>query len=240
MTFGTDRRAVDHQPLDGSLDDRMDGLPSGLTPVAVVGTLAEFRSEPTPYDLAALVDFVRTIGPDLLCLDMTLEQWQRRDFGGLPPEYRDALLPLAQQTDIVVVPIGDDAQPGGSTAVDGTTGVPAGPRRWLFDRLRAAVGSLQRGAESPVAVDRGARHWMAELLYHLMDWLSGGSSAHRGPTTSHGAIAHREALAERVAELAGRDTGRRILVVVNARYCHYLRRALGRHPEVRLVRYADL
>jgi hypothetical protein len=239
MTFDTDRRATGNQPLDGPIDDRMDVTTKGLTPVAVVGTLAEFRPEPTPYDLVALVDFVRTIGPDLLCLDMTLEQWRLRDFGGLPPEYRDALLPLAQQTDIVVVPIGDDARADGLTAVDATTSGPAGPRRWLFDRLRAAVASLQRGAKSPVAVDRGARHWMAELLYHLMDWLSGAPAMHRG-STLHGAITHREALAERVVELARRDTGRRILVVVNARYCHYLRRALGRHSEVKLVRYAEL
>ena len=221
-------------PRDRTVEDTM----SGPTPVAVVGTLAEFRSEPTPYDLAALVDFVRTIGPDLLCLDMTLEQWQRRDFGGLPPEYRDALLPLAHQTDIVVVPIGDGAGSEGSSSGTPTAG-PAGPRSWLFVRLRALVGSLQRGAQSPVAVDRGVRHWMAEGVYHVMDWLRGGSDVHGG-SALHASAVHREALAERVADLARRDSGRRILVVVNARYCHYLRSALGRRSEVRLVRHTEL
>ena len=60
------------------------------TTVAVLGTLAEFHSEPIPYDLAALVKLVSDIQPDLLCLDMTEEQWRTQDFGGLPPEYRKA------------------------------------------------------------------------------------------------------------------------------------------------------
>ena len=46
------------------------------TRVAVLGTLAEFHREPIPYDLAALVRLVTDLGPDLLCLDMTPEQWQ--------------------------------------------------------------------------------------------------------------------------------------------------------------------
>ena len=234
MMMNADSEPAHDQSPEEPIDDPLEDAVSGPTPVAVVGTLVEFRSEPTPYDLAALVDFVRTIGPDLLCLDLTLDQWRRRDFGGLPPEYRDALLPLAQQTDIVVVPIGDDERPKGSIGVG-----LAGPRRWFFDRLRGVVGSLQLGADSPVAVDAGPRHWGAELLYHVMDWLQGGSALHSG-STLHGALAHREALAERVAEIAGRDSGRRILVVVNARYCHYLRRALGQRSEVRLVRYAEL
>lgn len=237
--FTTDRRVSGDREHEPQLDHIEEDTVSALTPVAVVGTLAEFRSEPTPYDLAALVDFVRSIGPDLLCLDLTLEQWQRRDFGGLPPEYRDALLPLAQQTDIVVVPIGDEARPEGSSANAAAASGPIGGRKWLSARLQATAGSLQRGAQSPVAVDRGARHWSAEMLYHVIDWLQGGSALH-GESALHGAVVHREALAERVADLARRDSGRRILVVVNARYCHYLRRALARRPEIALVRYADL
>jgi hypothetical protein len=79
------------------------------TPVAVLGTLAEFHREPIPYDLRALLQVVTALHPDLLCLDMTHEQWERRDFADLPPEYRDALLPLAYQTDSVGAPIAGDA-----------------------------------------------------------------------------------------------------------------------------------
>ena len=76
------------------------------TRIAVLGTLAEFHQDPLPYNLAALVDLVAAIHPDLLCLDITHEQWQQKRFDKLSPEYSRALLPLAAQTDIVVVPIG--------------------------------------------------------------------------------------------------------------------------------------
>lgn len=106
----------------------------GQTWHTVVGTLAEFRPDPVPYDPAALVRFVRGINPDLLCLDMTTQQWQERDFGGLPAEYRDALLPLAEQSDIVVVPIGGQGDEREGTPPGRV--VRPGPRGWLLGRLR--------------------------------------------------------------------------------------------------------
>jgi hypothetical protein len=76
-----------------------------VTPVAVFGTLAEFHREPISYDLAALVGVVSERLPDPPCQDIASEQWNRGEFGDLPPEYREALLPLARQTDIVVAPV---------------------------------------------------------------------------------------------------------------------------------------
>src|SRR3972149_11760769 len=96
------------------LNGRGDEAPR--TPVAVIGTLAEFHREPIPYDLSTLVRLVHDLKPDLLCLDITPDQWQRRDFADLPPEYREALLPLAHQTDIVVVPLAGGRPPQGPTA----------------------------------------------------------------------------------------------------------------------------
>ena len=53
------------------------------TPVAVLGTLAEFHEEPIPFDLNAFVRLVARLRPDLLCLDMTPDDWRQRDFGGV-------------------------------------------------------------------------------------------------------------------------------------------------------------
>lgn len=196
-----------------------------VTPVAVLGTLAEFHKEPIPYDLNALVRLVSKLHPDLLCLDMTPEQWQQRDFGGLPPEYREALLPLAYQTDIVIAPIAGEHPPEEPSAPGWRGEVITFLRRWL--------ATLQRTAPGPDAVNQGLRHHMADLLYSLGTWLA-------GPATRQELRDHTRRLTQAVLELAGRDPGARILVVVNVRHCHLIRAALRKYPEIQVVKYSDL
>jgi hypothetical protein len=43
-----------------------------------------------------------------------------------------------------------------------------------------------------------------------------------------------------VANLARRDPGRRILVVVNVRHCHHLRPALSSYPDIEVVPFSEL
>ncbi len=188
-----------------------------VTPVAVLGTLAEFHKEPIPYDLNALVRLVSNLHPDLLCLDMTSEQWRQRDFGGLPPEYREALLPLAYQTDIVVAPIAGENPPAELSAVGWRAGAIATLRRWL--------AILQRTAPGPDAINQGLRHHVADLLYSLSAWLD-------GPAARQKLRDHTERLTQAVLELARRDPDARILVVVNVRHCHIIRQALRKYPEI--------
>ena len=195
------------------------------TKVAVLGTLAEFHREPIPYDLAALVKLVADLGPDLLCLDMTPDQWQQRDFSDLPPEYREALLPLAYQTDIVVAPIACE-NPLEEPTASGWQGRMIGVfRRWL--------AAIQRTAPGPAAVNQGWRHEVANLLYHLIATLAGGQTFQEWQT-------HRNYLIQQVLALVERDPGRRVLVVVNVRHCHHIRPALRKHPEIQVVAYSEL
>lgn len=195
------------------------------TPVAVLGTLAEFHREPIPYDLAALVRLVNQIQPDLLCLDMTEEQWQRRTFGGLPPEYREALLPLAEQTDMVVVPAAEDQPPPEPAA--------SGWRGRMIAWLRGGLAFLQRTAPGPAAVNVGPRHFVADLLYEMIALIAGGS--HRQAWR-----VHTRHLAQRVAAIARRDPNCRMLVVVSVRHCHHLRAALRKQPDLHVVSYERL
>ncbi len=195
------------------------------TPVAVLGTLAEFHREPIPYDLGALVRLVNELRPDLLCLDLTPDQWQRRDFAELPPEYREALLPLAHQTDIVVVPIGGE-QPFAEPTASGSRGrVIAVSRKWL--------AYLQRTSPGPAAINEGWRHHLADSLYSLIAWLA-GKEARRAWQ------AHTAHLTKQVLEVVHRDPGCRILVVVNVRHCHHIRPALRKYSEINVVPYSAL
>jgi hypothetical protein len=90
---------------------------------------------------------------------------------------------------------------------------------------------IQRSAPNAAAVNQGWRHDLANLLYHLIAWLGEGQVEKEWQ-------AHRHHLAQQVLELARRDPGRRILVVVNVRHCHHIRPALKRHVEV--VPYSKL
>ncbi len=180
------------------------------TPVAVLGTLTEFHHEPLPFNLKALVQRVTGLRPDLLCLDITPDQWQHRDFADLPQEYREGLLPLAQQTDIVVVPIGE-AHPL-------TEPQAAGWRGRAITLLRRGLIWLQRTSTDPASINQGWRHHVANELYDTIARLA-------GQDVQHAWHAHTAHLTERVRETAQRDPGCRVLVVVNVRYCHHLRPA---------------
>ena len=194
------------------------------TSVAVLGTLAEFHREPIPYDLKTLVRLVTELRPDLLCLDMTRDQWQRRDFEELPPEYREALLPLADKTDIVVVPIGEQPQ---------SEPTAAGWKGKVIRQLRSWLAYLQRTSPGPAAINQGFRHHIADSLYSTINVLAGSYAQQQ----RH---AHTRHLIQQVIEVAHRDPGCRILVVVNVRYCHLIRPALKKHPEFQVVPYTDL
>ena len=76
--------------------------------------------------------------PDLLCIDITEEQWDAGEFVDLPPEYQLGLIPLANQSDIVIVPIGESQYP--------VEYVLSGWRATLIGWLREWLGKLQRRA----------------------------------------------------------------------------------------------
>ncbi len=195
------------------------------TRIAVLGTLTEFHADPLPYDLNALVALVAGINPDLLCLDMTLTQWQQQDFSRLPSEYREALLPLAAQTDMVVVPIGGEQAMPRATAI--------GWRGILISSIRKLLGWIQASAPGPDAINQGWRHELANLLYSLTRYLAGEAANHAYHT-------HIEQLTQRALQAAAHNPGNRILVVTNIQYCHHIRPRLRQQPNIRETTYTNL
>jgi len=61
-----------------------------------------------------------------------------------------------------------------------------------------------------------------------------------GPDTVRAWRAHTDHLVQQVLGVARRDPGRRILVVVNLRHCHYIRPALRRSPAIHEVPHSRL
>jgi hypothetical protein len=195
------------------------------TSVAVLGTLAEFHREPLPYDLQSLLSLVAEINPDLLCLDITDEQWQLQDFTDLPPEYEEVLLPLAYQTDIVVAPIGGKQLPARPQA--------HGWRKKGIKWLRRRLAALQKNAPGPDAINQGWRHYVGELIYGMTRWLA--SSSVRQAYSQH-----TDELTQATMEVAHRNPGCRVLVVVNVQHCHHIRARLRKHSEIAMTTYHEL
>jgi hypothetical protein len=195
------------------------------TPIAVLGTLTEFHREPIPYDMLALVQLVADLDPDLLCLDIAPDKWEQQDFSDLPPEYQEALLPLAHQTDMVVVPIGSDRPVPEPTA--------GGWRGSVIKRMRGLLAYLQRTAPGPQSINQGPRHTIANILYQVIGWLAGDD-------VRRALSGHTNELTRAVLAVAERDPGSRVLVVVNVQHCHHIRHKLEHQPQIQSVRYSQL
>lgn len=195
------------------------------TRVAVLGSLAEFHEKAVAFNLKALLDLVVEAHPDLLCLDIDPGMWQGGEFDTLPPEYRKALIPLSERSDIVVVPIGEYRQSGREQL----SGWRGGLVRWL----RSSLSKLQRTAPNPEAVNYGWRHDLANLLYALIDWLN-----NRDRRVEH--EEHARHLIQRIRQVVARDPGVKVLVVVNVRYCHIIRPALRTDPNIIQVSFQEL
>jgi hypothetical protein len=175
--------------------------------------------------MSSLLELVAGINPDLLCLDITPEQWRERAFDNLPPEYREGLLPLAHQTDIVVAPIGSEKPL--------TREVPRGWRRKVISWLRSWIGSIQRKAPGPDATNQGWRHVLANYLYNATRTLSVGPRKREiADYVNH--------LTYMVLEVSRRDPGTRVLVVINVQHCHVVRKQLRKQSDVVVTNYDDL
>jgi hypothetical protein len=198
---------------------------TSTTQIAVLGTLAEFHQEPLPYDLEALVDLVGNINPDLLCLDITLEQWQKQDFTRLSKEYSQALLPLAAQTDIVVVPIGGEQIMPRATA--------AGWRGMVINIARKLLSWIQSGTPGPDAINEGWRHDVGNILYGLTRRLA-------GERVMHSYHDHIEQVSRAALDAARNNPGNRILVVTNIQYCHHIRPLFQQQPGIIETSYKSL
>ncbi len=196
-----------------------------VTPVAILGTLADFTGYPIPYNFQPLVRLVQRIHPDFLCLDITSEQWLQGDFQALPAEYQKGLLPLAYQTDMVVVPIAGERRSPGD--------IFTGWRGEALMQARTLLGHLQRALPGELAAHPELRPWAVRLLSRLSSTLAGNTMRRRWKQQA-------SFFAQAVLDLVRRDPGCRVLVVVGVRYVSYLHKTLQNYPEIKLVSTRDL
>jgi len=198
--------------------------------VAVLGTLAELHQEPIRYNLNALRRLVKELQPDLLCAEIHPNEWQAGDLSQLPPEYREALVPLSRRTDIIIVPV------SGSNKRELVA--PRGQRwlrlrTWIVRLLNGQLRLMQRLANGPQTINSGGFGLLCDGMCSFTAWVC-GPEARRAWDESN------QALLDNILTAVRRDPGRRVLVTVDCRRRHRLEHSLRHIPEVELVDYRQL
>lgn len=196
----------------------------------MLGTLAELHRKPIQYDLKTLRRLVKDLQPDLLCVEIHPDDWQAGELSSLPPEYREALVPLSRRTDIIIVPV--------SGSRDREIFIPRGERlpglRSLVVRLlNGQLELMQRLASGPRAINSGLFGWMCDCVCRFTAWIC-------GPQVQKDWDQANQAIVNNVLAAVRRDPGRRVLVTVDCRRRRRLEQALRCLPEVELVDYREL
>ena len=197
------------------------------TRIALLSTLSDMHTQPIQYDLAALTAIVNRIGPDLLGVELPLQDWEASRLDQAPVEVRRSLLPLAELSQVVIVPVAPDARQFDDFAP--RAGWRAGLARWLGKALQWT----QRAANNAEAVHgrlfEGACHTLC--MFNEISWDAEARQAWEEQN---------QVMVDNVLRAARRDPGCRILIAVQCQRVHWLQPRLRRLPDFELVDYRDL
>jgi hypothetical protein len=197
------------------------------TRLALLSTLSEMHTQPIQYNLAALAAIVDQVAPDLLCVELPQHDWESGNLAQSSVEVQRSLLPLAELSDVVVVPVAPDARQFDDFAP--LTGWRGQLARWLSGALRKA----QRAANKAEAIHAMLFQSVCHTIC-LLNEMSWDAEARRAwDEQNHGAL-------DNILQAARRDPGRRILVAVQCQRVHWLQPRLKRVPDIQLVDYRDL
>ncbi len=197
------------------------------TRLALLSTLSDMHTQSIQYNLAALTGIVNQVSPDFLCVELPRRDWEMGNLGQAPVEVGRGLLPPAEVSDVVVVPVTSDARQFNDFAP--TAGWRAGVARWLAQALRRA----QRTANKAEAI----HNWLFEGVCHTLcalNEMSWDAEARRAWN------AQNQAMLDNILWVAQRDPGRRMLVAVQCQRIHWLEPRLKQLPDIELVDYREL
>ena len=209
------------RPPNDTLDYRL-----AMTRIAFLATVSDLHTQPIRYDLAELSRIVSVVQPELFGVEVEQDDFERGDLAEAPIEVRDALVPLAGRTDIVLVPLG--AALGNEPRAPGR-GFRAATIR-VLDRTLTGIQKLANGAR---AVNSQMVCHACGLICRLEALISGK----RGRAAWEDA---NQRMLRNIDSMTRRDPGARMLVAVQCRRKHWLESRLKRLAEVEVVRYWEL
>ncbi|MBI2955211.1 MAG: hypothetical protein HYY30_12910 [Chloroflexi bacterium] len=197
--------------------------------IALLGTLRELHTVLPGYDLRRLEALVATKKPDMLCVEIDRADWESDDLERSPIESREVLAALARSSEITLVPIGGGGRSWSDNGVaPPRRGVLATLRRRLSAWLDSMTVGLMRLAGRPEAVNSPLVEHFCGILCELQVALADGE-ARRVWT------ARNQELLDAVIWIVRRDPGRRVLVALDCRRKHWLRRKLRSVPDVKIA-----
>jgi len=197
------------------------------TRLALLSTLTDMHTQPIQYNLAALASIVDQISPDLLCVEVPRNDWEMGNLAQSPVEVRRSLLPLAELSDVVVVPVAPDARQFDDFAPR------TGWRGELARRLSGALRKAQRAANKAEAIHALLFQSVCHTLC-LLDEMSWDAEARRAWNEQN------QGMLDNILQAARRDPGRRMLVAVQCQRVHWLEPRLKRMWDIELVDYREL
>ncbi|MFQ5813538.1 MAG: hypothetical protein ACE5I2_10180 [Anaerolineae bacterium] len=201
------------------------------TRLALLGTLGHLHTEPLRYDLACLRSLVETLEPDLLGVEVEPDAWEQGDLSAASVEVREGLVPAAQRTDTVIVPL---AGPSPMELAPPEDGGLARLRARVLQGADRMLTRFQRTADGPEGVN-------SPLFGHVCEFICYLEEAAAGDVGRQAWEAINQRILDRLLWAVRRDPGRRMLVAVQCRRVHWLEaRLLPLQAEVVLVPYSEL
>lgn len=198
------------------------------TRLALLATLSDLHHEPVTYDLDSLRAIVTDLAPDLLCAEITREIWEGGDLSQAAGEVREALVPVVEATDVVLVPVAPNSDRFADFASE------VGWRRGLVLAIDRALRWGQRQANTPEAINGK----LFETFCHPLCLLTERSwKAERRRAWDE----QNRLIANYIIQAIRRDAGRRVLVAVQCQRIHKLEPLLKAHAdELEIVDYRNL
>lgn len=198
------------------------------TRLAILRTMGSLHAEPLGYDLDCLRGIIWHVGPDLLCADITREDWENNTLSNTTLEVREALAPLIKMSDTVLVPVAPNPE------LFSDYKAPPGWRHVLSGWFGRLLQWGQRVASRPEAIHGLAFDAFCHTVCALteMTWTKADQSAYQVRT---------QALAENILQAVQRDPGTRVLVVIQCQWEHTLEPILKRKADwLEIVDYREL
>lgn len=198
------------------------------TRLALLATMGVLHAEPLAYDLNCLRTLVIELAPDLLCAEITQQDWEHQDLSRASLDFRQALEPAARLTETVLVPVAPSPERFENFMA------PPGWRQRLVRSFDRWLRWGQRTAGKPQAI----HGILFESFCHTVCLMT---ELAWSPDERAAWDLQNKVLVETILDLVRRDPSRRVLAAVQCQRFHKLEPLLKRHlDEIELVDYWEL